>query len=1077
MLISQIIRTKITPPRPPARVLHREGLIKALDDVSSYRLALLQANAGYGKSTALTTLAQGSKPVIWYQITEDDNDLFVFLLHLLHATQLALPQIEKLPIPLLEGWDNIQDPLPIVEIIHQYLNALSGSLTEPTILVLDDVHLVADIPEIAHALDRLIGLAPSNLTMLLSSRLPITLPNLTRWQARGDVLTIDHNLLKFTRDEISALFSQQYEHKLTETDVDTLTRLTEGWAIALKLAWQSLRSGAVTSIEDVMNISGKSLSSLFEVLTHEVMQRQPEDIQDFLLLSATLRVMTPQACDALRGSSDSATILDHLRQHELFVVDLGDEGLRYHRIFHRYLRGQTDAEQCRTWHQRAAQYFRENEDFDSAIYHLFLAKDENQAGALLNTYGTRLLAMGRLDTLAAYLDSLAPETLHQHPALLSYLGDLARLHSRFQEALGWYRQAEALCRERGLTDGLGRSLRGQARVYLDTVSPSRAEELLQQALRISDGTADREAQARLYQLLAENKLNAGKVEEAENLRQQAEALMREGPEDSQLLIRVLLRTGRLAEAKAQLEALAETEHHEPVHTPRAHRETQLLLSIIYAMQGDAERAYQSAIEGIQRGEEFNSPFVTAVGHMRLGHALILLAETKQFSRSREQFEKANELSRSLAIPRLRVEACWGLCRTYGYQGNLADARRVAQEGIELANFAGDEWNASLVRLTMGATLILAGNYDEAVDWLSQAVRGFRECSDPFGANASRLWLCLGWHRRGDLERLLQTLPEVLAACRQRAYDYLFSRPTLLGLPDERLAVPLLILAREYKMEGSYPEKLLHTIGLPGIRSHPGYKLRVYTLGSFQTWRGDEEIPHNGWRREKTRQLFQILLTNRQIPLNRELLCEHLWPGIDPETSGRNFKVALSTLYNVLEPGREPGSESAYIVREGTTYSLRPEADIWLDAEQFSSTVRQAEQVLSDNHQEAATELMETALELYRGEYLPDARYETWAAAEREHLSVLYLRTADQYCEISLKHNNVENVINLCQQILSYDNCWERAYRHLMLAYDQLGDHGQVARTYQRCLETLNEELEVRPSPETEQLYHRLTVDE
>ncbi len=391
MLIPQVIRTKITPPTLPTRVLHRQRVMQVLDEVRHYRLTLLQASAGFGKSTSLTSLAHGGNPVIWYQVTEDDNDLFVFLLHLLHATQLALPQIDKLPIPLLEDWDNIQDPLPMVEIIHQYLNALSGSLTESTILVLDDIHVVANVPEIAHALDRLISLAPSDLKILLSSRLPIKLPNLTRWQAHGDVLSIDHTTLKFTRDEIADLFLRQYKYELTDDEVDSLTQLTEGWAIALQLAWQSLRSGAVASIKDVMNMGGKSLSNLFEVLTHEVMHQQPEDIQDFLRVSAALRVMTPEACDALRGSSDSEAILDYLRQHELFVVDLGEDGLRYHHIFHRYLRGQADAELYRIWHKRAAQYYQEQGDSDTAIYHLFIAEDHNQAATLLSTFGHSLL--------------------------------------------------------------------------------------------------------------------------------------------------------------------------------------------------------------------------------------------------------------------------------------------------------------------------------------------------------------------------------------------------------------------------------------------------------------------------------------------------------------------------------------------------------------------------------------------------------------------------------------------------------------------------------------------------------------
>ena len=119
-------------------------------------------------------------------------------------------------------------------------------------------------------------------------------------------------------------------------------------------------------------------------------------------------------------------------------------------------------------------------------------------------------------------------------------------------------------------------------------------------------------------------------------------------------------------------------------------------------------------------------------------------------------------------------------------------------------------------------------------------------------------------------------------------------------------------------------------------------------------------------------------------------------------------------------------------------------------------------------------LLSRALDLYQGKFLPDSRYETWAAAEREHLDVLFLHSADRNCDLCLQDNYLEEAIDICQRILAHDNCWERAYRYLMLAYDRMGDHGQIARTYQRCVETLRDELDVSPSPETETLYQRLT---
>jgi len=286
---------------------------------------------------------------------------------------------------------------------------------------------------------------------------------------------------------------------------------------------------------------------------------------------------------------------------------------------------------------------------------------------------------------------------------------------------------------------------------------------------------------------------------------------------------------------------------------------------------------------------------------------------------------------------------------------------------------------------------------------------------------------------------------------------------------------LLILARDNGWETAYASNILQTINLPQISIHPGYQLKVYTLGRFQVSRGSQEISPKGWSREKTRQLFQLLVTFRKTPLEREQIYEHLWPGADPAVSQRNFKVALNTLFNVLEPLRKPGSDSAYVFRDGSTYRLRPGADLWLDVEVFVKAIQTAED-LSASQPDQATTYFEEAISLYQGEYLPDTRYESWAAAEREHLAVLFLRVADRLCDIYVSDQRYEETIDLCYRILNQDNCWERAYRHLMIVYDRLGNHGQVARTYQRCQQTLMDELSVFPSDETEKLFLKLTAN-
>lgn len=654
MAIPQILLTKVTIPQLPRRILFRERVQDQLLQALDYQLTILHAGAGYGKSTALAGFANASLDVAWYRVSEEDTDPLVFLLHLCHATQITLPDIDNLPFSKIHNWNGTQGPLPTQEIVIQYINAIQEQINEPLLIVIDDIHLIHEVQEIAYILDHLIGLAPANLHFVLSSRRLLKLPNLSRWRGQGKVLSLDKHVLAFSSSEIETLFNTHYGYEISEGDAEQLSQLTEGWAITLQLFWQGLRSGALVSINELASRSEETLDSLFALLATEVFDKQPIDIQQFLKETSVLQRMSPDACEAIFDFSDSRAIMAYLRRQELFVMENGADELRYHNIFHQFLQQQLSVETAGELHQKAATYYLDQKIFDLAIYHFMQAKDFASTADLLTEYGRQLQSEGRLDSLATYLDAIPPEILAKYPILLFMLGNLARLHSRFQEALGWYQQAERLWREAGQVENVARALRGQARVYLDTINPSKAESLLQQALRLSDRIEDLEAQARLFELLSENKLNLGKMEEAEALSKKAQLLRLEGPADEQLQFRVLLRTGQLEEARLKLEASAEYEKENPVQTPRGHRETQLLLSIICAFQGDAAAALSTAELGMKRGQDLDSPFIIAVAHMRQGHALALDQRPGAMQRARSEFQKAIDLSQYLSVPRKSV---------------------------------------------------------------------------------------------------------------------------------------------------------------------------------------------------------------------------------------------------------------------------------------------------------------------------------------------------------------------------------------------------------------------------------------
>jgi len=1067
-----VIRTKLAPPFLQKYTLYRPRITQRLLDALNYRLTLVQAGTGYGKTTALAALTKQAYPFVWQQLDAEDADPQRLLLYLIHGFRTAWPDLSEKPLLVFEEWSQNRPAFPWTSVVDALVNALVQTVTEPSLYILDDAHYLNEVAESMRILDRLIGRAPGNIHFILSTRYPLQLPTLNNWQVKGAVLQVGQSELAFTPPEVEDLFRDQYNLLLTPEQTELLIQKAEGWAIALYLIWQHWQRDDVGSVSQALGEISGSAGDLLAYLTQEVISKQPEDVQEFFRQTSVLRQMDANICNYLREAKDSGQILRYLLEEGLFVVDIGNGTVRYHHLIRDLLISQHIDQGIQPLHLKAAAFYRENEDLEEAVYHLLAADAFHEAATLLDSLGRNMVRAGRLDTLANWIRALPPNILVEHPPLLAYLGDCARLHSRFDEAMGWYQQAEERSRRQGNMTTLGQALRGQARVYLDTVNPSKANQLLQEALRLADGQEDRESHARLLELLAENILNQGKSDEAAQYQAQARELRQEGPGEAELPVRLLLRTGRLDEARQILEKRANLERQEPVLTPRAHRETLLLLSIILAFQGEQGLAYNTAVEGTKRGQVLDSQYITAVGQMRQGHAWLLDKQESGYEKASQCFRQAIELSDTLLVPRIKIEAYWGLCQAYGFRGELKKARQVADLGISMAQSHGDEWIEALLRVTMGAAYYLDGQNDEAITWLTQANTGFIECGDSHGQSVARLWSCLIWHHMGNKTRLNRDLNDLLELTREHSYDFLFKRNTLLGPPDPHVLIPLLLFAHELTNQREYSQNILNQMGLGNLIYHPGFQLRVQTLGAFRVWQGDDEISSRAWRRKKAQELFQLLLTYRDKMLDRDQITELLWPESAPDEAERNFKVTYSTLCRVLEPDRDRNAPSAFVLRDGRLYGLRQEADVWFDVLEFNNLISQGDR-LYDDDADAALPFYQQALSLYDGDYLQENLYDEWCSEARERLSTIHLQTSERVALILVNQNSWEEAIKVCQTILKYDNCWEQAYRLMMTAYHRLGNRAQVMRTYQKSVENLRTELGVEPTDTTVQLFQDL----
>ena len=91
-----------------------------------------------------------------------------------------------------------------------------------------------------------------------------------------------------------------------------LTARTEGWAAGLQLAALSLR-GQSDAAAFVAAFTG-SHRYVLDYLGEEVLERQPEQLQTFLLETSVLERLSGGLCDAVTGRTGSQALLEQVEQ-------------------------------------------------------------------------------------------------------------------------------------------------------------------------------------------------------------------------------------------------------------------------------------------------------------------------------------------------------------------------------------------------------------------------------------------------------------------------------------------------------------------------------------------------------------------------------------------------------------------------------------------------------------------------------------------------------------------------------------------------------------------------------------------
>lgn len=375
-----------------------------MEQIPEFPCTLIEAPMGYGKTTAVREYLKGTDAhVLWQRIYDDSaTGFWTALCRLLREVDAERAEsLEKLGFP--------NDSVTMQEALR-----LIGemSLSEETVLVLDDYHLVSatDVSGFVHFL---IVSEIEHLHIILTARF-VERFRIEELSLKGYLYHIEKEFFELAPGE-TAEYYKLCGVRLRLDEAEKLSRLTEGWISALYLLLLSFRETG--SLADTNNIQKLVESAIYEPFSPE--------IKEFLLSLCLFDNFTlGQAVHMWSGGEADALLAEVRRKNAFITFDAETKTYQMHNIFTGFLREKLetkDAAYQRKLYQKAGHWCLEVGDYLTAMKYFHAAKEYDNVlhAAELDKAGS--FGAEKKALIIEYFESCPSECRMRHPiALLVY---------------------------------------------------------------------------------------------------------------------------------------------------------------------------------------------------------------------------------------------------------------------------------------------------------------------------------------------------------------------------------------------------------------------------------------------------------------------------------------------------------------------------------------------------------------------------------------------------------------------------------------------------------------------------------
>lgn len=434
---SPLVLSKFSPPRIAPAIVPREALLMRLHPARLGRLVLIDAGAGFGKTTLMAQWRQAllkEARVTWFSLTVEDAGFEQFCADLLGSLEpLALGLDADL---LLLGAPT--SPLAEGSLATILVNAFARARGE-LYLMLDDFHHVTD-PAITRFLQALLDLAPANLHLVIASRNTPDL-KLGRLRAMGELHVVEGEDLAFEFHESLAFLKRFLDAGIALDTAHALHALTDGWPIGLQLASIALKGKP--NPRDDLRLALAAGAELGAYLSEDVVAHLPARLLAFMQQLAVLRRFNAELASRVTGYPDAIDLLAHIEAQNLFLqpVELHaeDQWYRFHPMFAEFLlqRLYKSDVALADLHHRAAAWLAGRGLVDEAMHHAIQSTDCTLVMALLEGALAPGLGLGHMAAFQRWMRQLPHELLTGQPQLLLHGIWSSVMSARTGQAESW----------------------------------------------------------------------------------------------------------------------------------------------------------------------------------------------------------------------------------------------------------------------------------------------------------------------------------------------------------------------------------------------------------------------------------------------------------------------------------------------------------------------------------------------------------------------------------------------------------------------------------------------------------------